>query len=49
MNKEAFYINNSLSELKLNPWDIYTPSTPLIYLSVVKSRKILLYKYMAML
>ncbi len=35
--------------VKINPWNIFSPSTPLLYLSLEKSRKLLLYKHMAML
>lgn len=35
--------------LKARPWDIFSPSTPLIYLSIEKLRKLLMYKHMAML
>jgi len=49
MKKFNLYRVNIIHGLKSNPWNIFTPSTPLIYLSIVKSRKILLYKHMAML
>ncbi len=43
------HIVKILSEIKQKTWDVFTPSTPIIYLSFEKAHKVLLYKYMAML
>ena len=43
------YTAKKISLIKTNTWDYNSPSTPIIYLSIKKSKKILLRKHMAML